>query len=575
MQDVTTAVQRESLNSHLSLLRKELSPLFETLLQPTTSAQVDAVGDGRRLSLNATPNDKPFASLTTVLHFLHTHLFPHLPNAVATELASSLSAPMTNSLIQHYLVPRVPTSLHALPEYIALAKEAVSFEQNASVSFGIRFGSSADIADWVARLPAYYERSRRDALLQEARAQVLGPDETTLVDVPRHTSDQAGMGLGYDLAVDNAPAAVPTPEGSRSSGGTWDFEDAQDTPAAGRTSTDSWGFEDEEEAATPAPAAPEITVSKSTAEGSNAWGWDDDDDADADADADDDAESKTDDASVDTAATTAADEDDEDDPWEAAWADDAAPSKAPPASAPPQSSSFDTAPKPRTATRLEKKLAKARGAAPPPHNAADGHQTISSMHNDSGVASQPTSVQASPLPPPSPAIRTYRRPPEREKFLVSHNALAVLDIAQRAIAEGRELAESAVFADSSTSASGKQILMAASAALDLYRTLVPVSDPAGSGTLSTARGFRFSNECVYLGHAVEELIKLLDLDDAALSDTATRMKELGSLWFEDTLVRISTFVPRGIFADANTGPQERRAARAARCSGRLRRYWIL
>ncbi|KAH7105806.1 Centromere/kinetochore Zw10-domain-containing protein [Auriculariales sp. MPI-PUGE-AT-0066] len=563
LRDICAAVRRETLNAHLNTLRKDLTACaFEPLVRSFATIDIQNTGDQHVLSLSTKSSDRPFATLTAMFDFLHTNLLPHLPKDIADDFATSLYAPISGAIIHQLLDQTLPETVHALPEYLALAKDAEVFETVLISRFGMESASSKDVADWVQRLPAYYERTRRDALLQEARSFILGKDDPTLVDAPREDVEQkvtppvvksadptsyspSSSSIGISTAA--AGAATPT-EKSESSDGTWDLEDSEDRPTAGRSSTDSWGFDDGDDenggdnnepkaedttshsvasAQTKVESAPSIAVSKPKDDSSSGWGWDDDVDGEAVANADD--------------------GDLDDDPWESAWGDDTSTGKAPPASAPPQVSSFNTTTKPRTATRLEKKLAKARGASASSPQQLEGpgmHKAISSLHSSGGIASEPTSVQASPLPPssPAPGTSTVRRPVEKETFLVSHTALAVLDIVRRTIDEGQELAESNVFdgfAVSSTNVAvrGRQITQASAAVLDLYCALVPVTDPAGSGNLSTSRAFRFSNECAYLAHAVAAVAIREPAIATVLSDSVTRLKETSAHWFEDSLDR--------------------------------------
>ncbi|EJD47988.1 hypothetical protein AURDEDRAFT_183735 [Auricularia subglabra TFB-10046 SS5] len=542
LHDICTSIQRESLLSHLNTLRKDLAArLLEPILLSSAVASVQSTAELHILSLtSAAGPSKHLESLTTILRFLHDNLFPHLPTQVASDYAASLYTPFASAVLQQTLVQHLPHTLAHLPAFLKYVRDAIAFESAIASDFRVTNGRECLLAEWADKLPSYYEKQRRLQLLEEARGVFLAPgkDESVRVDAPRGADATNGHSSG-----EGSFEAVPEPEPEKEKAAdefenSWDFDDdgADNPPAGGRKSTDSWGFDDDEEevevaiapAPTPAPAPalsvkpPDISVSPSEDDSSsNGWGWDDDDDGDA--------------APIQTDTQT---ETVDDDPWESAWADPAPPPK-PPASAPPQTAGFA---QPKAASRLEKKLAKSRGGAlgvpTTPLSAnpvAHPHKSFASSQHQ-GFNSQPVSAQAPPTPPVP--TRTVRKAPEKETFFVSRSAITALDVAKRALSEGKELAASPIFDEQTPTRGGSALSQASSSVLDLFRALAPVKEtPPFGGSSSLA--LRYSNDCQHLSHAARQLAA--DTEEARckdlLEDTSGRLQECSTHWFEDTLDR--------------------------------------
>ncbi|KZV94585.1 hypothetical protein EXIGLDRAFT_645072 [Exidia glandulosa HHB12029] len=552
LRDICSSISREFLTAHLNSLRKDLLAHFvEPILQSPVAVTVEA--DMLALHHSDDP-EKRLQSLSALLRFLHARLLPNLPQTVSDEFAASLYSPLVNSVLHGLLEPSLPSRLQQLPAFLSLVREAVDFETLVTADLSITRGAERTLKDWADKAPSYYEKGRRQQLLQEARTVLLGESsESVRVDAP-----------SSDEHVDHAEEPEPAKEDPQTQEddfeNSWDFEDDK-APANGRTSTDSWGFDDDAEAEadvdvemkdapapTPVPTKPpEIAISPSDEDSSNGWGWDDDG-ADPDVD------------SVDKPADA-----DEDDPWESAWAE---PPK-PPASAPAQVEAFPPSSpmKPKAATRLEKKFAKSKGlnvpTTPMSANPIGAKSFASSQHD--GFQSQPVSAKASPQPGPS----FGRKPPppkEKATFMISQSALTTLDIAKRALAEGRELSESSIFDEHAASSArgGAALLNSASSVLDLFRAVLPVKDTPPFGG-SALKALRFSNDCLYLSHAVLQLRSGADGAKTgqdpevrwrdALEDVAHRLRDCSTHWFEDTLVRLE-FLGLALVADEDN--QDRR-----------------
>lgn len=379
MRDICNYIEREALVAHLNSLRKDLAARFvDPILLSSAVVRVEA----GILALHAAGDPaNRLTSLSALPRFIHDNLLPHLPPDLYADFAASLYSPVVTAVLRHLLEPSLPSTLDKLPGFLALVRDAVAFESSIAADCDIHGGRERILHDWADNLPTYYEKQRRQQLLEEARAVLLdGSADSVRVDAPPSADAEH-----LDAPTHSDPPA-PEPPKEDDFENSWDFEDAA---ANGRTSTDSWGFdddaEDEAKKVQEPPAhikPPDIAILPSDEDSSNGWGWDDDGE------------------DAPPAATTV--QEDEDDPWETAWADPA-PSK-PPASAPAQVETFDapSSPmKPKSASRLEKKLAKSRGlnvpTTPMSANPVGAKSFSSSQHQ--GFQSEPVSAHAqSPQP---------------------------------------------------------------------------------------------------------------------------------------------------------------------------------
>ena len=164
----------DSLSTSLSGFRRNLISKFIDVvllsLRPisvTTSGSLSSIS----LSLSLT-SSTPLQSLSTLMTFLNSYFFPHLPPTQAS-FPDTLHAPISNSILIHLLEPSIPSSLPALPSFLKTVDEAVHFE-GAFLS-----GSNRDrsIRNWVTDVAGHYEKRRRENFLRQAREVISGPED--------------------------------------------------------------------------------------------------------------------------------------------------------------------------------------------------------------------------------------------------------------------------------------------------------------------------------------------------------------------------------------------------------------
>lgn len=430
-------------------------------------------------------------TLTTLITFLNAHLFPHLPSHLDFPL--SLCKPLTSALLDHLLIPLLPSSMDHLPQFLTLVQQALDFDRR---YIGRLLGDKSPerkIKSWADAVDTHYERRRRGDLLERARGIVL-----------RKTNEKevftVEVALVEELEDDHLPATEPVPSQPPpvAEEVAWDFEEGDNVD------TDGWGFGDEPDPdAETAPESPTIAPEPQSkpkdkepelAEGDpdDPWGWNDDSAPTGDGD-----------ASTDSSA------------WDDPWGD-------------PDTATEETHAKP--ATKLEK------------FSTGKGSSTTAA----SSLQSPPLVGAPSPIPaiPPPSAQQSLSKAPARtvvkESYVVSSRMKELVALVQDILGEASDLASSGILSSfqSGSSPVGNVIRQAAALSLDLYRALYPVAFAAQLGA-SPKQSCGFSNDCLWMGKEVAALTAGTDrIVDAnkKLEESADRLKVLGESWFEDIIV---------------------------------------
>jgi protein transport protein DSL1/ZW10 len=343
--------------------------------------------------------------------FLKSHFFPHLPHAEAS-FPATLHIPITSAILTHLLKPSIPSSLPALPSFLEIVDEAVSFEDSL-LSGEIR---DRPIRSWSDDVAGHYEKKRRESFLRQARKIISEPEKgsTSMVEV---SIQQSADSFNHSVMLETDVEA-------------WDFHDER-TPKLTDTSTlqtiqqrNGHPFN----ARNSAPNVQDHEDSPGDEEAaSDEWGWGDDGDDDV-GDAD-----RNDGAAQDKLLETNVQNSALDDPWDDdGWSTESQPEPPLTFHGPePDREVSGSTPKvvPKMATRLEKFSAKSKGLGSP-----NPHTGISPV--GSQVARPPLAQPTHPHPP------QRRKPVDRETYLVSSRAKEALEIAEDVMREGHQLLNS-------------------------------------------------------------------------------------------------------------------------------------
>ncbi|KAI0333860.1 hypothetical protein GY45DRAFT_188370 [Cubamyces sp. BRFM 1775] len=482
-------------------------------IEETTSTRISGPPEHKLSLYPAPPQDTDLVPrlerLTSIIGFLKEHLFPHLPEAERRSLLLSLSTPLRTAILNHLLLPHLPSSLSELSGYLQLAKRAAQAEDEIVVHMLGDTSGERSVAAWVDNVGSHYERKRRAEILDKARVIVVSPpdeNKSFRVEVPLileeanstvPTADKAPATNGADKAPHtngntNGGAEVEAAEAA------WDFEDETPTQSED-SSTDGWGFDDdipseEPTAEEPPPPTPEpdhpepAEESTGDEEVEDAWGWNDD-----------------------TSPTTGNDDTLEESAWDDAW--DEKPSE-------PEPAALSAVPAPKPAKGLQK-FSKSTPNSP----AIPSPQSLSAPQH-------PPPQSIPPISPPAPS-----KPVQiTESFLVSGRTKELLQLVEDVLREGAELVSSGVL----KSSSGNIIMQAAPMALELFRALVPVVN-ATLLEQSAKEPMRFSNDCRFVGRELQNIVSQLNGPKVTARDKLEEgldsLRVLADSWFEDAVVR--------------------------------------
>lgn len=503
-----------ALSMHLSTLRRDIMThcIDYVLKQPVQIYQAhpsDLTGtSAHTLSLQRAPPGTEdlvlrLSHLTAVITFLNAHLFPHLPPPERKSFPLSLCTHIRTSLLNHLLLPNLPSSLSKLPDFLRIANRAVEIEDTIVVKMLGDNGVDRSIQSWVDGVGLHYERKRRADILDRARVIVVSSHD-----------DSNAFRVEMPLVIEEEkPIPVQVDEKPVTNGGTHAQEGS--VPPEGDT---AWGFEDE---------------TQNQSEQYSADGWSFDDDIEPEPEPEVQPEPRPEPELTKVAEPPQEIEEQEDDPWAL---DDAAPPE--PEDESPWDDAWDEkpavpdpvppSPAPKPAKGLEKKLGGKSvpnsPAFPPPHSPA---------------------VSSPPQPPPPavasqrpiPALAPLRPVQVTETYLVSGRTKELLQLVEDVLREGAELVSSGILGGSP----GNVIIQAAPMALELFRALVPVTN-AALLKQSPKEAMRFSNDCLYVENELRRILAGLSEPKAGtgdkLEDGLERLRVLADSWFEDAIVRV-------------------------------------
>ena len=573
--DILSSLSPTSLSERLTALRRDIIHFIEFVLtQPLSTAQVRdtdplSASIEHRLELfPAPPNSTPLISrldnLSGILEFLHTQLFGAIPSSQRAAFLKSFSKPLTSGVLNHLLIPALPTSLSGLPKYLELLERAVKFENEdlTRILFGPTSGASTgteirpenEIKSWVGGIVSHYQKERRVNILGQARRMFLDVSsdwyDTFQVEWPSAPATPAlgvdGFALpeldpGSHLApvVDHPPA--PITHGAN--GGNRGVE-------VGQVDDEGWGFDEDDNGAGEEGAPPHEEgkgpqrnkAQSSFAEqdthtggevDNDAWGWDDDEGP----------QPTPVPEPEENGNGNAEDGVGRDDPLWVSWDD-----------APPSPPTKRVVPKP--ATKLEKLSSKGkqRANAPKIVTQSPGPEPIPvppkapaltnpnhlpapisslSLSSSWSSSSSPTSQQFQSIPP-TPASITTRKKVPKEFYTVSSGMQDILELVESVLLESSEFSRSTLLSaylpapNSASSAPGGMpgsvILSTLPSILDLFRALYPMTlqlelesggrfqKGTGKGAateVSAKKAIQFSNDCLYLEEQIQELLVAL------------------------------------------------------------------
>jgi centromere/kinetochore protein ZW10 len=189
--EILSSLSPASLSERLTILRRDIITHFIefALTQPLSitrprSTDVSSASIEHKLELfPAPPNSATFVSrlenLSKILEFFNTNLFDAIPSSQRAAFLKSFSKPLTSGILNHLLIPTLPTSLSGLPKYLELLERAVKFESNdltrilfgvaPGISFGTEFNPENEIKGWAQGIVSHYQKKRRVDILDQAR----------------------------------------------------------------------------------------------------------------------------------------------------------------------------------------------------------------------------------------------------------------------------------------------------------------------------------------------------------------------------------------------------------------------
>jgi len=608
--DILFSLSPTSLAERLTMLRRDITAHFieAVLTQPlsiTQSRHTEALPAPieHRLELFPAPPDlttlfSRLDNLSGVLEYLNTHLFGAIPSSQRATFLKSFSKPLTSGVLNHLLIPALPTSLSELPKYLELLERAVKFESEhltqilfgptSGISTGAKIPPENEIKSWVEGIVSHYQKKRRLDVLDQARKMFTDGSsdwletfqvEWTVTSVTPAPSANDSMLLELDTPFGHSSAVVPTTNGTNGVNG-----DA----GTDQVDNEGWGFDDDEgagEEGTPldeeAKKPPNENASHSPTDpkayttdeaDDDAWGWNDEEDPEPTPMPK--PEAPEDDAGGDNP------------PW-VAWDE-----------TPPSPPTKKVLPKP--ATKLEKFSSKGKRGTSSPKiiTQPPEPEPISTRNNpnhlpapapstplsSSWSSSSSTPSQQFQSIPPTPASTTAPKNAPKEYYSVSSGMQDILELVENIMLESSEFSRSTLlaaylpapnFASSTSSVSGgvpgSVILNTVPSILDLFRALYPMTlrlgpengvdfqkGPGKSAATegSAKRAIQFSNDCLYLEERIQELLPALSsrpgkasttippdvwtIDGGLrgkLEDAGKRVKVYGESWFAKTIVR--------------------------------------
>ncbi|KAG6888664.1 hypothetical protein C0995_006782 [Termitomyces sp. Mi166 len=604
---ILTSLSSNSLSSHLTTLRRDLTSQFIDMLskQPVTVITLSEASK-HNLSLNpTTSNDENLITrlenLSTFFDFLSSHLFAGLPTSQSLPFTRSLCKPTVTSILNNLLLPSLPSSFDLLPPFLELARQAVVFEDRIIIGLLRNDPNDRPLKAWVDGVSGHYERQRRTQILNRSREIIVtwdDPSDSFLVEV--------------EAAPMAEPSAVPVQDDA------WGFDDDVDSKPDQKVAVtsneeispvkdDAWGFDDDMDSQ-PDSAVVDASKEENIPVEDNTWGFDDDvadtgaDEVDESSwgfDNDRPAEPESKSLSSDVTKTPSPivtnDVEQAPDPSEAwGWneGEDAPPTEEsawddpwadPPATSTPESladSRFPPAPSiisPKVAGGLQKAANKGKKkhfngdsstpspVIPSPQSSTSTATSFSPALNESLSKSSPQPSNGHP--PPQSAIKrpsnlNMRPPPET--YAVSVRSKLLIHLVEYVLAEGKHLASSSIFPVSSSAQTltpvGTILLLTAPAILDLHRALYPIK--FSKALQSPEVGMRYANDCAFLAGEVERVKHgATTVVAERLGECAECLRVLSDSWYHDVIIReqkaLDKILKAGTQGFTYTGDQDR------------------
>lgn len=474
-------------------------------------------------------------TLSFVISFISENLISQLDSTQGPAFARLLCKPITSGVLNHILVPSLPSSYDHLPPFISLVKSAVKFEQTVLVGILGTDSSDLPLRQWADNAGAHYERHRRVQILERTRKVIedcdFANEFVVEVSVPMTimVEDEEEKVLGVE-AVQGDEWGFEEEKG-------WGFDEDLGESSKGavalpqkqeKIEEDSWGFDDEmiEEDLEPTPAPMPASPAKAKvvpAEEDGAWGFDDD-----------------------MGSSPTADNAWDDDPW------GAEPKSAPPAREP-------TLPPPVVVSNVKQAtgLAKFNNKGKKSKLNGDTSSTPASPHPNGHFLTPPMSSTQSPLtshhapldnaassssvpPPPQPPKKQLKavNVTNVETYAASSLVKELMILVEDLLAESEQFASSNLFPPLSTGSSsasppGELLRGCVPAPIDLFRGLYPVKHSLKLAN-SSAKAMRFSNDCFYLAQQLETVASVLPNEKVTACQKQAQL--LADSWYEGTIV---------------------------------------
>lgn len=487
LSSVLSSLSPSALSARLASLRRDLTSYYiDRVLCGSTSVTSTTEDDPSGFAVHkiqcftsngSISRDTSLDTLSRLLDFLDEKVFPHLPQPQREIFPRTFAKPVTSSIMTNVLTPSLPSTLEGLPIFLQLTRKAVDFESKYVVNLLGGDSMERKIKTWADNVCSHYERARRVHILGTVRKVIL--EHATRVDSTFMAEVRIpAEGVLHDqIAVTDQQDVT---ECSPSSEDAWNLDDNQSFSMSNSGSAvdeQSWGFDDEiEKQEQPAAVAEPSPGAKADPDPGDAWGWNDDETPEEPVD---------DEAGTDSSQGGLWD----DDPW-GDNNDSPTRSLAIPAIAPVVKS---------------QKLTR-------------GQKVASGSSNGPSKASQDPSCDS------------------KERYLVSTLTTEVVRIIEKCLEEGKALATSHIFPQSSTSPPGNLIMHSSSSVLDLYCGLYPVvvTPRPSDATVHV----QFSNDCYFLS---EELGRVLSKTKAPsdveekLQEGRADLKVLADSWFYDAI----------------------------------------
>jgi centromere/kinetochore protein ZW10 len=575
LSEILSSLSPTSLSEHLTTLRRDITAHFIefVLTQPLSITQAQGTGAlstaiEHRLELfPAPPNTATLQSrldnLSEILGFLNAHLFGAVPSSHRSAFLKSFSKPLTSGILNHVLIPALPTSLSGLPKYLELLERAVKFESEdmvrilsgpaSGIPVGAELHQENEIKSWVEGVVSHYQKKRRVDILDHARRMFTDVSsdwhETFQVEwivAPVALAPSASGPILLEQGGASEPSSAANhPPGPIANG----TNDVSREVEIEEVDDDGWGFNDDDGVVgggdSPPDEEPKEPQSENTSSSStdpdvhtpgeaedDAWGWNVQEDQESTPMPEPEPPSESKENGNGSAEAGASG----DDPLWDAWDD------------PPSPPTKKIVPKP--ATKLEKFSSKGKQGAKPPRILTQPPEpepipvpTNASTHLNPNYPPEPASAtslssswsssQQFQSIPPTPASITNQRSVPREFYSVSSGMQDILELVESVMLESSELSKSTVLAtylpaptssSSTLSASGATpgsvILNTLPSILDLFRALYPMRlqlelestsgsrKGVGKGAATegpTKKAIQFSNDCLYLEERIQEL----------------------------------------------------------------------